>query len=437
MKQPNIIYILTDDLGYGDLGCYGQTKIKTPCLDRMAAEGMRFTRHYAGAPVCGPSRACLMTGRHQGTGYIKGNPVNGNDVPLRPEDRTIAESLQTAGYATACIGKWGLGKAESTGYPTRKGFDHFYGYDSHRACHDYYPDFLWRGEAKEPLPAGTYSHDALTAEALRWVGEVAERERPFFLYLAYTIPHDPHDPPDDKPYSDERWPEKYRNYAAMITRLDRDVGRLFALLEEKGIDERAIVMFASDNGPGSTYNAENRDMVRFFRSAGDYRGMKRDVYDGGIRVPLVARWPGAIAPGVVSTHLSAFQDVFPTLAELAGAALPAGLDGISMVPELLGRSGEQQRRHERLYWEFTNYGESAGGRQSCLDAVNGWKAVRYGSKGAVELYDAEQDWAEMHNVASAHPEAASELARYMDEVRTYSELWPMPEQGWKPEGATE
>ncbi|WP_127586282.1 arylsulfatase [Paenibacillus koleovorans] len=428
--RPNIIFILADDLGFGDLGCYGQSLIRTPNLDRMAEEGMRFTRHYSGGPVCGPSRACLMTGRHQGSGYIKGNPVQGNDIPFRPEDTTLAEVLQRAGYETACIGKWGLGKGGTSGFPTAKGFDYFYGYDSHKAAHDYYPATLWRNESLVDVPPGAYSHDLFTEEALAWLRR--GRVQPFMLYLAYTIPHSPYNPPDSEPYSDMEWPESYRNYAAMITRMDRDIGKLQHALRELGIDENTLVVFASDNGPGSEYTPEIREMVKFFRSAGPYRGMKRDVYDGGIHVPMLVRWPGVVQAGAVSEHVCGFQDFLPTLAELAGAEVPTAVDGLSMAPTWLGLEDRRQAVHEELYWEFISMGAVRKGRQSAIDVRTGWKVVRYGSQGAPELYRLTDDESESNDVAALFPEVALRMAARLDALRGPSELWPMPETGDKP-----
>lgn len=438
--RPNIVFILADDLGYGDLGCMGQKRILTPELDRMAREGLLFTQHYAGGPVCGPSRACLMTGHHQGTGYIKGNPPphpvpgiftgSGPDIPLRPQDVTVAEVLHNAGYETALIGKWGLGNQGTTGYPTKKGFDSFTGYDSHSAAHDCYPGTLCRDAGQMSLPKGTYSHDVFTREALDFLGR--KHDKSYFLYLGYTIPHTPHNPPDLGPYGGRDWHQAYKNYAAMITRMDRDVGRVLDLLRTNGQARNTLVIFASDNGPGSSYTPPMRRLVDFFDSNGPLRGMKRDVYDGGIREPFLAWWPGAIKPGV-SRHVSAFQDIMPTFAELAGVRPPAGIDGISMVPTLLGRGA--QKRHRCLYWEFIQFGkEASGGRQSCLEVATGWKGVRYGSKGAIEIYRLTEDEGEAHNAARDHADVARRLTRHLDTVRTRSEIWPMPENGWRPQG---
>lgn len=427
--RPNFVFILADDLGYGDIGCMGQQRIVTPALDRMANEGMLFTQHYAGGPVCGPSRACLMTGRHQGSGYIKGNPPpkppvftgHDPDIPLRPQDVTLAEVLRSAGYETALVGKWGLGNRGTTGYPTKKGFEYFIGYDSHVAAHDYYPAALCRNEGELALPKGTYSHDVFTREALEFLGR--EHERTFFLELAYTIPHTPYDPPDLGPYGGRDWEGDSKKYAAMITRMDRDIGRILDLLRTTGQARNTLVIFASDNGP-------HGPGIEFFDSNGPLRGIKRDVYDGGIREPFIAWWPGHVSPGV-SRHVSAFQDVMPTLAELAGARAPEGIDGISMAPTLLGRAG--QRQHDYFYWEFVQPGgKGAGGRQSCLEIATAWKGVRYGSKGALELYDLNRDLGERHDLSKEHPDVVARLTRYLDTVRTPSDIWPMPESGRRP-----
>ncbi|MFQ5811206.1 MAG: arylsulfatase, partial [Armatimonadota bacterium] len=358
--KPNLIYILADDLGYGDVGCYGQEKIWTPSLDRMAAEGMRFTQHYSGSTVCAPSRCSLMTGKHTGHTWIRAN----GRAPIRPEDVTVAEVLKDAGYATGMAGKWGLGHVGATGDPNRKGFDHFFGYVDQGRAHFYYTEYLWRNGEKVVLAGneggkrGTYSHDLIAAEGLEFIRK--NRDESFFLYLPYTIPHAEVIVPEDslaeyrgkfpeKPfegghYCAQETPNAAR--AGMITRMDRDIGRVFALLKELGLDEDTLVMFSSDNGPCA---AGGQD-YQFFESQGPLRGIKRDLYEGGIRVPTIARWPGKIEAGAVSEHVSAFWDVLPTFAELAGGEPPADIDGISMAPTLLGRSDEQ-KQHEYLYWE--------------------------------------------------------------------------------------
>lgn len=433
--SPNIIFILADDLGYGDLGCYGQKTIQTPNIDRMAVEGMRFTDHYAGSTVCAPSRCCLMTGLHTGHALIRGNA----NVPLRPSDVTIAELLKTAGYATGIIGKWGLGEADSTGIPNRQGFDYWFGYLNQRHAHNYYPTFLWRNEEKVRLenevqdvnpPGGVatkrvqYSHDLFAEEAPAFVER--NKGRPFFLYLAYTIPHANNEAKDKgmevpslEPYADKDWPEPQKGHAAMITRMDRDIGRLMALLKELGLDNNTLVMFSSDNGP----HKEGGGDPAFFNSSGPLRGYKRAVYEGGIRVPLIARWPGRIAAGAVSGHVSAFWDFLPTCCDLAGVQAPEGIDGISILPTLLGRV-RQQVRHEFLYWEFHEQGKKQAVR------MGDWKGVRLNvakdPDGPIELYNLKDDMGETRNIAARQPEIVAKIEDYMKAAHAPSEHWPMP-----------
>jgi len=428
--KVNIIFILADDLGYGDLGCYGQEKIRTPHLDAMAAGGMRFTRHYAGSTVCAPSRCSLMTGLHTGHTAIRGNKAvqPEGQFPIADEDLTVAELLREAGYATGCVGKWGLGGPGSTGAPNHQGFDTFYGYLCQREAHFYYPGHLWRNDKKVVLDGNTYSHDLLTEEALAFIRN--NRERPFFLYLPYTIPHAELKVPGDSiepyrglfpetPYAGGHYGAQETPRAAlagMISRLDADVGRILALLDELGLDGRTLVMFSSDNGP----HAEGGATPDFFRSSGSLRGIKRDLYEGGIRVPLIARWPGTIRSGSVSGHVSAFWDLLPTCADLAGAGAPAGLDGISFLPELLGR---RQERHAHLYWEF----HERGGKQAVLKGK--WKAVRHDMKkdpgGPVELYDLDGDPGEERDVAALHPEIAGSLSAVMKSEHRESGIFPL------------
>ncbi|HKS37383.1 MAG TPA: arylsulfatase, partial [Verrucomicrobiae bacterium] len=321
--KPNIIFILADDLGYGDLGCYGQKKIKTPNLDRLAAEGMRFTQCYAGSTVCAPSRASLMTGRHTGHARIRGN----ERVPLKPEDVTVAETLKPLGYATGIIGKWGLGNEGTTGIPNKQGFDEWFGYLDQVHAHNYYPDHLWRNEGQWSLAAnaggkkGEYTHDFFTRAALNFLK--MNQKQPFFLYLAYTIPHANNElgrktgngmeTPGDAPYSGEQWPQPEKNKAAMIARLDGDIGKILNRLKELKLDQDTVIFFSSDNGP----HREGGVDPKFFESSGPLRGIKRDLYEGGIRVPMIARWPGRIKAGALSDQVWAFWDFLPTAAELA------------------------------------------------------------------------------------------------------------------------
>jgi len=435
--KPNIIFILADDLGYGDLGCYGQKEIATLNLDRMAEEGMRFTDHYAGSTVCAPSRCVLMTGLHSGHCLVRGNAR----VPLRPSDVTVAELLKKRGYATGIIGKWGLGEAGSTGIPNKKGFDYWFGYLNQRHAHNYYPEFLWRNQDKITLkgnklaraePGGwgrsvqqvTYSHDLFAKESLAFVEK--NKDKPFFLYLAYTIPHANNEAgrkgmevPSFGPYADKDWPEPQKGHAAMITRMDSDIGKLMTRLKELGIDENTLVMFSSDNGP----HREGGNNSDFNDSNGLLRGIKRDLYEGGIRVPMLARWPGKIEQGSVSDHISAFWDFLPTCTELAGVKAPDGIDGISMVPTLTGQAAKQ-KKHEFLYWEFHEQGKKQAVRMGDFKAVR--LNVAKNPNGPIELYNLKTDIGEKHNIADQHPGIVAKIAEYMKTARTPSKNWPLP-----------
>jgi len=438
-KKPNIIFILADDLGYGDLGCYGQQTIQTPNLDRMAAEGMIFTDHYAGTCVCAPSRCSLMTGLHTGHTYIRGNsevqPMG--QLPLPAETVTLPKLLKQDGYTTALIGKWGLGGPGSTGTPNKQGFDHFFGYLCQRHAHNYYPEFLFRNGERVPLgnevkpvnpPSGVatkrvqYSHDLFSAAALDFV--TRHKRTPFFLYLAYTIPHANNEAgengmevPSYGPYTGERWPKPQKGHAAMITRMDADIGRLFARLKALGLDKKTLVLFSSDNGPHKEGGAD----PEFFNSNGALRGQKRDLYEGGIRVPLIARWPGRIAAGSGTNHVSAFWDFLPTCCDLAGVTPPDGIDGISILPTLLGKP-EEQKKHSYLYWEFHEQGKKQAVR------MGDWKAVRLNvaknPNSPIELYNLKDDLGEEHNASDQHPEITQQIADIMKTARTPSEHWP-------------
>jgi arylsulfatase A-like enzyme len=434
--KPNIIFILADDLGYGDLGCYGQKQIQTPSIDRLATEGMRFTDHYSGTTVCAPSRCSLMTGLHTGHTYVRGNsevqPMG--QLPLPTDTVTLPKLLKKAGYTTALIGKWGLGGPDSTGIPNRQGFDYFFGYLCQRHAHNHYPEFLFRNSARTPLknkvPGGRldgagvatekveYSYDLMEQEALQFVEQ--NKKGPFFLYLAVTLPHANNEGgkngmevPDYGVYADKDWPEPDKGHAAMITRLDRGVGRIVQKLKDLGIDENTLVFFTSDNGP----HREGGANPEFFDSNGPLRGLKRALYEGGIRVPLIARWPGRIRAGAVTDHVSAFWDFLPTLVELAGAPRPGDTDGISLLPALLGRP-EQQKRHEFLYWEFHEGGSVQAVR------MGRWKAVRPFGKG-LELYDLQTDLGETNNVADHHPDVVAKIEKYLTTARTESKFWPL------------
>ena len=438
-KWPNIIFILADDLGYGDLGCYGQTEIKTPSLDRMAAEGMLFTQHYAGSTVCAPSRCVLLTGLHTGHSRIRGN----SPALMKPGDITVAKILKYAGYVTGAIGKWGVGHPPPLSDPAHNGFDYFFGYLNMVHAHNYYPEFLWRNERKVKLRnvveytkrgyakgvGGVstnkldYSHDFFTKEALEFIDK--NKNSPFFLYLPYTIPHANNqagrkgmEVPDYGIYKDKDWPEPQKGHAAMITRMDRDIGKLLARLKQLRIDKNTLVMFSSDNGPHKESGAD----PDFFDSNGPLRGIKRDLYEGGIRVPLIARWPGKIKAGSVTDHVSAFWDFLPTCANLAGLIPPEAIDGISMLPTLMGQP-EKQKKHEFLYWEFHERGGKQAVRMGDFKAVR--LNVRKNPNGPLELYDLKNDIAEKHNIAAQYPDVIARIRAYLKTARTDSPNWPV------------
>jgi len=436
-QKPNIIFILADDLGYGDLGCYGQKKILTPNIDRMAVEGMRFTQAYTGCCVCAPSRCSLLTGKHNGHNRVRDNlPHN---IWLRPDDLTVAEVLQQAGYKTGVIGKWSLGNPGSWGVPNYQGFDYWYGQLSQDLSINYYPTHLWENDKIVILQdlvmvnevgkmVGNrggkrvkYTHDLFSDKALEFINR--NQEEQFFLYLAYTIPHYsdyPKDTPEhfmvpsDKPYSDKDWPQLAKNYAAMVTRMDRDVGRIMERVRKLGIDENTIIIFSSDNGP-----YQGLSICReFFDSNGILRGGKRDLYEGGIRMPMIARWPGKIPSGRVSEQVCAFWDFLPTAAELAGLPAVKGIDGISMLPALLGKP---QKSHDYLYWDYGHV------RKTYKQAVRlgNWKGVRIGAESRIELYDLTDDPGESRNVASEHPDITSKMEEVMRTARADSPDYPI------------
>ena len=423
-ERPNIIYIMLDDAGWGDFGVYGSEHVETPAMDRLAAEGTRFTDHYAGSAVCAPSRCVLMTGRDTGHCRRRDNVAKANLddfvdrrplVFLEPEDVTVAEALQAEGYVTAGIGKWGLGNPGFEGEPTRQGFDHWFGYLDQVHAHDHYTDWLWRDGERVPLPGNegdgeaTYVHDLFEEATLDFVRE--NQDQSFFLYLAYTLPHGayviPHDDPAYTPYADRPWSQKVRNYAAMITRADRTVDRLLNLLDELELAENTVVFYTSDNGP-------NQDFVEPLGSNGPFRGTKRDLYEGGIRAPMVVRWPGHVEAGRTSGFVWDMRDFFPTAAALAGAEGPSNLDGLSVLP-VLGGQAPPEREH--LYWEYHSPFQQAV-RQGR------WKGIRFGTEEPVALYDLEVDPGEENDVAEQHPDVMAELARIMDTSRTPSRYWP-------------
>jgi arylsulfatase len=462
-RPPNIILIVADDLGYGELGSYGQQHIRTPNLDRLAEGGMRFTNHYSGSPVCAPSRAVLLTGLHTGHAYIRDNdemPERGDvwhdlslegQRPLPQGTRTIGTALQEAGYTTGAFGKWGLGGPSSTGEPNAQGFDYWYGYLDQRMAHNYYPIHLWLNGEKHVLEGNEYFHphqrlpedadpndpasyapysgeqysmDLIAAEALQFIRD--NRNDPFFLYLPFTVPHAALQVPEeslaeyegafgDTPYTGDRGYLPHRApraaYAAMITRMDREIGQLVELLDELDLASNTMVMFTSDNGP--TFNGGTDS--EFFNSAGPLRGLKTEIYEGGIRVPLIVRWPGKIEPASVTDHVSAFWDYFPTFTELAGTATPEDIDGISMLPTLMGNR-PLQRQHEYLYWEYQ-------GRQAVR--MGRWKAVRHSIDGDIELYDLERDLGERFDVARDRDSVVAVVTGVMSSARTESSLFPL------------
>lgn len=439
-QKPNIIYIMADDMGIGDLGSYGQTKIQTPNLDRMAREGMQFTRFYAGSTVCAPSRAALMTGQHTGHTHIRGN----GEYPLREQDIVIPQLLQNAGYTTAMFGKWGLGLENTAGAPQKKGWDHFLGHLHHVAAHFQQPDTVWelnKGHLqKASLSEGSYANEVFTEKAMGFLQASAEQENHFFMYLSFTVPHAELAVPDKykQLYMNEdgtskfapevaqpegKWygpqPHPRAAYAALVSSVDDYVGQVMRKLEELGLEENTLVFFASDNG---THQEGGRRMedVEFFKSSGPYRGIKRDLYEGGIRMPFIARWPGKIEAGSENDFLGAFWDVLPTISELAGASeLPKNIDGISFASTLFGRKAEKE--HDYLYWEFYE----DGGKQAVRKGD--WKAVRLNvhkkPDAPIELYNLATEPGEQNNIAAAHPEVVEELSNIMNKAHTQNPIF--------------
>ena len=416
---PNLIFILVDDMGHADLGCYGQQKIHTPRIDRLAAEGMRFSQAYCGTSVCAPSRCALMTGLNMGHAPIRANREikPEGQMPLPASTLTVAEVLKSAGYATACIGKWGLGFVGTEGDPNQQGFDHFFGYNCQRQAHNFYPTHLWRNAEKIPLGGTNYSHDLMTAEALDWVK--AHKAGPFFLYLPYTAPHETIAVPELEDYvKDQPWTEHQKTYASIVSRMDRDVGRLVDLLGELGIASNTLVFFASDNG------ADGSDRG-FFRSNGDLRGIKRSMYEGGIRAPLIAWWPGTIKAGAVAEVPVAFWDFLPTAARLADAPLPpeTPIDGVSFADYLKG--GEAPPRNH-LYWELHEPHFMQAVRQG------EWKLVRPKPDAPVELYNLTADPAETNNLAAAESDRVAKMTKLLCFARIDDPNWPVRDGAKKP-----
>lgn len=466
IRMPNIILIMADDLGYNELGCYGQEIIKTPNIDKLASEGMRFTQFYSGSPVCAPSRCVLLTGKHSGHAYIRDNyelggytdDTEGGQLPLLPGTETMGSYLKTKGYVTGVIGKWGLGGPGSVGVPNRQGFDYFYGYLCQKQAHNYYPTHLWENESSDTLKntffmahqrldgdsgdlnsyeqyrGQEYAPDKMMENAISFIRD--NKDTSFFLYMPVIVPHLsiqlPEDEPSlasyreiipDSPYVGNRGylPHPYPRaaYAAMITRMDRDVGRIMELLKSNGLDDNTVVLFTSDNGP--TYGGIGGSDTEYFESNKPFSGLKGSVQEGGIRVPLIAWWPGHVEGGMVSGHIASFQDILPTLAGITGTESLPGTDGISFLPEL---QQQEQLQHDYLYWEFPAYGGQAAVRKGK------WKAVRTGlvkdPLSPLELYDLDKDPGEQDNVAEQHPEVVGAIWEIMSSARVPSAEFPFP-----------
>ncbi len=430
-RRPNVVLFVADDLGYGELGCYGQKKIRTPNIDRLAAEGMRFTQAYAGSHVCAPSRSVLMTGLHAGHTPVR---ANGAGKHLYDDDVTVAEVLKKGGYATGAFGKWGLGNETTPGQPNLQGFDAFMGQLEQVHAHFYYPYWIWKDNEKYPLPKnegnqrGQYVHDVLHERALRFIRD--NRDRPFFCYIPCIIPHVELVVPEDSegPYRG-RFPkvrindprpgyigseDGYATFAGMVSRMDRGVGEILALLKQLGIDKDTLILFSSDNGgQGGPWSG----MTDFFEGNGPLRGYKGSFYEGGLRVPMIARWPGRIRPGSTSDHVLGFQDVLPTLADVAGVRPPDGTDGVSFLPTLLGSS--EQPAHDFLYWEYRR------GKALAQAVRRGdWKLVK-NRAGRIELYDLVGDIGETTDLAAGYPEVVQEIASVLAGART-------PERAYTP-----
>jgi len=441
-KPPNIILIVADDLGAGDLGCYGQSKITTPNIDALAKTGMRFTQFYAGTSVCAPSRAALMTGLHTGHTAIRGNREiqPEGQWPLPQNSTTIAEILKQAGYVTGDFGKWGLGAVGSTGDPLKQGFDTFFGYNCQRQSHNYYPDHLWDQDQRINYPENKpdnfkdYAPDIIHKKALSFIND--NKQKPFFLYLSYTLPHAALQLPDDSlfshykklfnespvpvklPWSGEGYaPQAYPHaaYAAMVTRLDNYVGQIINDIKVKGLDKNTVIIFTSDNGP----HKEGGNDPDFFNSNMGLRGYKRDLYEGGIRVPMIVNWPGKVKAGTKSDHIGAFWDLMPTFAEICNRK-PEYTDGISFLPELLSR---KQNIHESLYWEF----HESGGRQAVR--MDQWKGIRQNiisdPNAPIELYDLKNDPEEKKDLSKKYKDIVKTMRTVMDQQHVENDDFPL------------
>ncbi|MDR1959837.1 MAG: arylsulfatase [Planctomycetaceae bacterium] len=435
--KPNIIYIMADDLGYGDLSSYGQTLFETPRIDSLAKEGLKFTQHYAGCTVCAPSRCALMTGKHTGHSFIRGNrraPDGFGDWPIAPEVVTVAEILKKHGYTNGLFGKWGLGSHQNEGNPLKHGFDEFFGYYSQSDAHNYYPPYLHHNDRKIELDRETYSHDLIAAEALRFIRE--NKARPFFCYLPFTIPHAAMQVPEEYVTP---WREKFAEFEdvsakyssadpvknpvaafpGMLNKLDETVGNVLDLLKELEIEDNTIVIFTSDNGP----HHEGGHRSDLFNSNGPLTGYKRDLTEGGIRVPFLVRWPAKIKQGkqgTVTGHMSAFWDFFPTVCELVGEPVPEGLDGISYLPTLLGNDS-QQKKHDYLYWEFYEQGGKRAAR------IGDWKGIQLdvskNPDGPIAVYHLQYDIAETNDLAKQHPEWVERFRKCFEAAHLPSDIF--------------
>lgn len=427
-KTPNIIFIMADDLGYGDLGVYGQEVIQTPNLDQMASEGIRFTQFYSGSPVCAPARSVLMTGRHTGHTTVRGNFGQGGvtglgggegRVPLKADDVTVAEIMKQAGYTTGITGKWGLGEPGTTGLPNDQGFDQWLGYLNQRRAHNHYGDYIWQNKEKYNIPEnadgkeGVYTHNLFTEFALDFIEEQADSV--FFLYIPYLLPHAEYEIPEiNESYKDKDWTEDEKVHASMVTLIDSDIGKIRAKLEELGIAENTLIMFTSDNGAAERWEGR-------FDSSGKLKGRKRDVYEGGIRVPLIVAMPGTVPGGKVNSTVGYFADILPSFAAIGEAESPANIDGIDLSQAFL--QNQQLDNQRVLYWEF----HEQGGKQAVRNG--NWKGIRRdvqekGFHDDLELYDLEADPDESENIAEQHPEIVEEMIGIMEKEHVQSEAFP-------------
>ena len=416
--RPNIIYILLDDAGIGDFSAYGCKYGVTPNIDRLATEGMKFTRAYSGSAVCAPSRMVLMTGQHTGHILRRANQSKIGLLALPAGQTTVARLLQNAGYATGGFGKWGLGNPETTGVAEKQGFDVFFGYYDQKHAHNHYTDYLIRNSVKVPIQQSgkhtwaDYAPTRIANETLSFIEQ--NKDRPFFCYAAWTPPHGDYVIPENPVFAGKAWPEEIKSYAAMVALADRDVGRVMQKLKDLGIDDRTLVIFSSDNGA-------NPEFIEPLGSTGGLRGHKRMLYEGGTRAPLIVRWPGKIQPGTTSDLLTAFVDFLPTAAELSGLPAPKGIDGHSIVPTLLGKG--QQTQHESLYFEiYEPYFQQAV-------RLGDWKGYRLGTKAPLELYDLKADPVEKQNIAAAHPDIVRKIEAIMKAEHSPSPYYDAPEQG--------